>query len=295
MAIPDYQSLMLPVLSASANGEVAIRDVVNFLAEQLGLTPEERAEWNPAKNRTIFSSRVNWAKFFLGKAGLTENTRWGYFKIAPRGKQVLASRPPRIDNAFLGQFPEFRQASIRQDPVLPPVESEISTPDEIMRAMQKEIEAKLARELLERIQAAPPDFFERLVVKLLAKIFGSGADAGRAIGRAGDNGVDGVIDQDEVGLEQIYIQARRYAIGNNIGADAIRDFFGALNLHKATKGIFVTTSAFSPLARRTAELLSRRIVLIDGEQLTKLMIRHDIGCRHEETFHVKKIDEDFFE
>ena len=166
-----------------------------------------------------------------------------------------------------------------------------------MRVAHRQIDASLAQELLDRIRAAPPDFFERLIVSLLLSMGfgGSAADAGRAIGGSGDDGVDGVIDQDALGLDRVYIQAKRYANGNNIGPGAIRDFFGSLDRHKASKGLFVTTSTFSPSARETAEFLSKRIVLIDGEQLAKLMIRHNVGCRIEDTLHIKKIDEDFFE
>jgi restriction system protein len=166
-----------------------------------------------------------------------------------------------------------------------------------MRLAHKQIDASLAQDLLDRIHAAPPDFFERLIVKLLLNMGygGSAADAGRAIGGSGDDGVDGVIDQDALGLDRVYVQAKRYKQGNNIGSGAIRDFFGSLDRHKAAKGLFVTTSAFSPSARETAELLSKRIVLIDGDQLTMLMIRHNVGCRIEDTLHIKKIDADFFE
>jgi len=166
-----------------------------------------------------------------------------------------------------------------------------------MRGAHRQIETALAQELLDRISKAPPEFFERLMVNLLRSMGygGSTADAGRALGRSGDDGVDGVIDQDALGLDRAYIQAKRYTTGNNIGAGAIRDFFGSLDRHKATKGLFVTTSSFSSSARETAEFLSKRIVLIDGEQLTKLMIRYDGGCRVEESLNIRKIDEEFFE
>ncbi len=305
MAIPDYQSLMLPVLLVSANGEIRISDAVEKLAQKLGLTPEERAQLLPSGRQTVFSNRVHWAKTYLGKAGLLESTRRGHFKITPRGQQIIGSNPGRIDIDFLNQFDEFRQfkeksaQSEARDsiPAEPALTGQTETPDEIMRVAHRRIDASLAQELLDRIRAAPPDFFERLIVNLLLSMGfgGSAADAGRAIGRSGDDGVDGVIDQDALGLDRVYIQAKRYADGNNIGAGAIRDFFGSLDRHKATKGLFVTTSTFSASARETAEFLSKRIVLIDSEQLTKLMIRHNVGCRIEDTLHIKKIDEDFFD
>lgn len=304
MSIPNYQTLMLPVLRLAAKGETRVGEAVERLAEHLGLTSAERTTLLPSGKQTIFSNRMHWAKTYLAKAGLIEATRRGYFRITPRGEQTLASNPDRIDNAFLTRFDEFNQFKDRSarnganhEPAAPALVNRAETPDEIMRAAHQQIDTSLAQDLLERIQAAPPDFFERLVVALLLAMGfgGSAADAGRALGRSGDDGVDGVIDQDALGLDRVYVQAKRYASGNNIGSGAIRDFFGSLDRHKATKGLFVTTSTFSPSARETAEFLSKRIVLIDGEQLTRLMIRHNVGCRIEDTLHIKRIDEDFFE
>ena len=310
MPIPDYQSLMLPVLVASAKGEVRIGSVVEELADQLNLTSQERGELLPSGKQTVFGNRVHWAKTYMAQAGLVENTRRGYFKITSRGQQALDA-PTHIDNAFLSQFEEFQQFKKRarasqSNPLEVQAEaeekaafgSETETPDEIMRRAHKQIDAALAQDLLDRIRAVPPDFFERLIVNLLLSMGygGSRSDQpGRTLGRSGDDGVDGVIDQDALGLDRVYIQAKRYAAGNNIGSGAIRDFFGSLDRHKATKGLFVTTSAFSPAARETAEFLSKRIVLIDGDQLAALMVRQNIGCRIEDTLHIKKIDEDFFE
>ncbi len=309
MSIPDYQSLMLHVLLAALDGEVRIGDIVDRLAEKLGLIPEERAELLPSGKQTVFSNRVHWAKTYLSKAGLLESTRRGYFKITARGQQVLESKPTRIDVKFLNQFDEFQEFKERsrlsqgaaEDQNLAahvhPRETAAEPPNEIMLAAHRQIESALAQDLLDRIRSAPPDFFERLIVNLLLSMGfgGSSAEAGRALGRSGDDGVDGVIDQDALGLDRVYIQAKRYAPGNNIGPNAIREFFGSLDLHKATKGLFVTTSTFSPSATKTAESLGKRIVLIDGEQLAKLMVRHNVGCRVEDTLHIKKIDEDFFD
>ncbi|MBM3273161.1 restriction endonuclease [Candidatus Kaiserbacteria bacterium] len=305
MSIPDYQSLMLAVLSASAEGEVRIAETTEHLADKLGLTPEERAELLPSGKQTVFSNRVHWAKFYLGKAGLIESPRRGYFAITDRGRRVLDAKPERIDNKLLNQFDEFKNfvrgssEAAENDGLLAAaaVPEQTKTPDEVMRAAYLQIEASLAQELLDRVRSAPPDFFERLIVNLLLSMgFGASVtDAGRALGRSGDDGVDGVIDQDALGLDRVYIQAKRYKDGNTVGSGAIRDFFGSLNLHKATKGLFVTTSSFSSSAATTAASLSTRIVLVDGEQLAKLMIRHNVGCRIEDTLHIKKIDEDFFE
>jgi restriction system protein len=309
MSIPDYQALMLPVLSASIEGEIRIGDLVERLAEKLALTLEERAELLPSGKQTLFSNRVHWAKTYLSKAGLLESTRRGYFKITPRGLQVVEPKPGRIDVKFLGQFDEFKEfiersrlaqgAGKDQNPAAPASIRDMAAqpPNEIMLTAHRQVESALAQDLLDRIRGAPPDFFERLIVNLLLSMGfgGSSSEAGRALGRSGDDGVDGVVDQDALGLDRVYIQAKRYARGNNIGPGAIRDFFGSLDRHKASKGLYVTTSIFSPSAIETAQYLSKRIVLIDGEQLAKLMIRHNVGCRVEDTLHIKKIDEDFFE
>jgi restriction system protein len=300
--VPDYQSLMLPVLRAAAGGEQRIGAVAQRLADELSLSEAARAALLASGRQTIFANRVHWAKTYLAKAGLVEATKRGHFRLTSRGADVLASNPDRIDNRFLSRFEEFRQFTNRANEVDAAASHAIDdpagqTPDEIMRAAHRRIEAALAADLLDRVRAAPPDFFERLIVNLLLAMGygGTAADAGRALGRSGDDGVDGVIDQDALGLDRVYIQAKRYGASNTVGPGAIRDFFGSLDRHKAAKGLFVTTSSFTGSARETADYLSKRIVLIDGEQLTRLMIRHNVGCRIEEILHVKKIDEDFFE
>jgi restriction system protein len=296
MSVPDFQSLMLPLLEMSSLDEASIADIIEKLAARLQLTPAERAELLPSGKQAMFNNRVHWAKFHLGKAGLLENVRRGYFRITELGTKTLAAKPTRIDLNYLNRFEPFRQfreksaAVADADPAseLPKFVDQTQTPDELMRSAHKQIDRALAQDLLDRIRAAPPSFFEKLIVNLLLSMGfgGSVVDAGKAIGRSGDDGIDGVIDQDALGLDRIYIQAKRYAEG---------DFFGSLDRHKAAKGLFVTTSAFSSSARETAAFLSKRIVLIDGDQLAQLMIRHNVGCRIEDTLHIKKLDEDFFE
>jgi restriction system protein len=311
--IPDYQSLMRPVLVCAAAGETRIGDTVDKLADQLALTPEERAELLPSGKQTRFANRVNWAKAYLAKAGLVENTRRGYFRITPRGQAALADAAATINNAYLDQFKEFQDfkakvndadgatsgsASVPLQVSTPfgvPVDTE--TPDEALRKAHTAVTGALAAELLDRVRKATPAFFEKLIVELLLAMGygGTSQEAGRALGQSGDDGIDGVIDQDPLGVDQIFVQAKRYAEGNNIGAGAIRDFYGALSLKKAHKGILVTTSAFSQPAIDTARGLGSRIVLIDGLQLSRLMIRYNVGCRDEDVLHLKKVDEDFFE
>ncbi len=308
MTIPDFQTVMLPVLRAAAVGEVRITDIVERLADEFGLSPEERAHLLPSGRQTTFANRVHWAKSYLGKAGLVELTRRAHFRITDRGREVLAAPPERIDIKFLNRFPDFQrfreaeaEAASEAGTAQAPSASQgdtVLTPDEVMRGAHRQLEAALADDLLQRIRAGSPAFFESVVVRLLVAMGygGSMAEIDKAlVGGTGDGGVDGVIDQDPLGLDRIYVQAKRYADGNSVGAGAIRDFFGSLDRFKATKGLFVTTSTFSPSARETAELLSKRIVLIDGTQFTRLMIRHGVGCRIEEALHIKKIDEEFFE
>lgn len=306
--IPDYQTLMRPVLACAVDGEVRIGEVIDQLARELRLSPEELAKMLPSGKQTMFANRVHWAKAYLLKAGLVDSHRRGYFGITQRGREALADRGAEINNKYLARFAEFQtftkriqeldgaQASSAPRVTVQTVES-TETPDEALRRAHTAITAALGVDLLQRVRQAPPVFFERLIVELLIAMGygGSSEEAGRALGQSGDDGVDGVIDQDPLGVDQVYVQGKRYAEGNNVGAGAIRDFYGALSLKKAHKGIFVTTSAFSPQAIETARGLGSRIVLIDGAQLARLMIRYNVGCRDEEVLHLKKIDEDFFE
>lgn len=300
MAIPDFQSLMLPVLRASAEREVKTSDVVSALGFSLKLSEQELSELLPSGKQTTFANRVNWAKSYLGKAGLVTLTRRGFFQISQKGKDVLKSPPAALNTKYLEMLAGFKIYQPNGDGIksVPPNTPAVDdlTPDERIRSARDELEATLSAELLEKILAAPPSFFERLVVQLLVAMGygGSAADAGRALGKTGDGGVDGVIDQDALGLDQIYVQAKRYTDAK-VSPGEIRDFFGALATFKASKGLFVTTSSFSPGAREAAARLPNKIVLIDNVQLTRLMIRFDVGCRVEEAVYIKKIDEEFFE
>ena len=304
--IPDYQTLMRPLLTCATAGEIRIGDAVEQLAQKLGLTPDERAQLLPSGKQTMFANRVHWAKTYLVKAGLVEGTRRGYFRITPCGQVALADATATINNAYLDQFKEFQDFKVKVNmadgataatPALASAPLSTETPDEALRKAHGAITGALAADLLDRVRKAAPAFFEKLIVELLLAMGygGTSEEAGRALGQSGDDGVDGVIDQDPLGVDQIFVQAKRYAEGNNIGAGAIRDFYGALSLKKAHKGIFVTTSAFSQPAVDTARGLGSRIVLIDGLQLSRLMIRYNVGCRDEDVLHLKKVDEDFFE
>lgn len=309
--IPNYQQLMRPLLEVvqeQHGQEVKLRDIINQLADRFGLTEEERNQTLPSGRQSILDNRVGWARTYLTKAGLLKATRRAHFVITARGAQALLDADQNIDNDYLKQFDEFiafkehksepdnsaDQAGTEQS--LQSSTNEI-TPDEALREAYKTINNALATELLNRTRDVTPAFFESLLIELLLAMGygGTGDGAAHALGKSGDNGVDGVIDQDPLGVDQIYIQAKRYAEGNNVTAGDIRDFFGALNLKKAQKGIFITTSAFTASAIQTAKDLGMRIVLIDGNELAKLMLRYNIGCRDEQVLHLKKIDEDYFD
>ncbi len=308
MAIPDYETLMLPVLRVAGDGQQhRIGDVVDQLALDFRLTAEEQQRLLPSGRQATFANRVGWAKTYLVQAGLLEATKRAHFKITARGKKSLAENPPRIDNAYLSQFAEFLQFKERgkspenEAPTIagetPTVPVHSETPDELLRGTVKQIETALKRELLDRILAAPPAFFESLIVALLLAMGygGSREEAGKIVGRSGDGGIDGVIDQDALGLDRVYVQAKRYVVENAVSEPEIRAFSGSLGAAKASKGVFVTTSYFTQPAQNFAERHPFKIVLIDGDRLTNLMNRHNVGVRIDETLYLKKIDEDFFE
>lgn len=267
----------------------------------------------PSGSVSLIGNRVHWAKTYLKQAGLIEQPRRAWYRATPRGLEVLARHPDRVDNTVLMQFPEFREFRMRSrraegaadasavarelagngpDAVTP-----LQSPEETIAQAHASLNALLAADLLAKVRTLTPAAFERLVIELLLAMGygGSRRDAARAIGRSGDDGVDGVIDEDALGLDRVFVQAKRFQGGNNVGAGAIREFFGSLNMKKAAKGLFVTTSAFTREARETAEQLSSRIVLVDGEQLATLMIRFGVGCRVVDRVEIKRLDEDFFE
>lgn len=300
--IPDYQTLMRPVLQAAANGEIRMADVVERLAGQFNLTPEEQAELLPSGNQTILSNRVHWARTYLKQAGLVEATRRGHIAITERGRAALADETTPIDNKLLRTFPEFIEFQGRGKSNISAESEEMlsaneATPEELLRNAYESLTGSVANELIDRLRAGSPAFFERTIVNLLLAMGygGSSEEAGRALGQSGDDGVDGVIDQDPLGVDQIYVQAKRYAENNLVGPAAIREFFGSLSLKKAQKGIFVTTSGFTRSATETARQIGGRIVLIDGQQLGRLMVRYNVGCRDQEVLSIKRIDEDFFD
>ena len=283
---------------------MGVHDAANSIAVRLNLSEADLEELVPSGQQTRFYNRVTWAKTYLKKAGLVTYPSRGHFVATDRGREFLEVHDGPIRPKDLRQFSEFEafatptSATDVSDPAYSGDELEnTAPPDELITELHTKLNSELADELIERVQAMPPIFFERLLVQLLVNMgYGGTADeAGRDLGKSGDGGVDGVIDQDRLGVDQVYIQAKRYADDNPVGPGAIRDFFGALNMKRATKGIFFTTSSFTKSARETAAALGTRIVLINGRQLARLMIETKVGCREETTLVIHRIDEDFFD
>jgi restriction system protein len=297
--IPDYETLMGPLLQiacASKGKEVSLPGAIEQLAAQYKLTEEERRELLPSGGTFKFSSRVSWARTYLQKAGLLEAPRRGYFKVTQRGIEVLNKKPERVDNRLLSQFPEFREF---QGKKRTKKEKEIAfseTPIESIATQYEQIRTALSSELLERVKKSSPQFFERLVILLLVRMGygGSLKEAGQAIGRSGDGGIDGVIREDKLGLDNIYIQAKRWT-DKPVGSPEIDQSAGALSKKKAAKGIFITTSTFTKDALASVRDYSSRIILIDGSTLADYMIDHAVGVSVASTFEIKKVDSDFFE
>jgi restriction system protein len=302
MPIPDFQTLMLPVLRLAHGGEMRAADAVDRMADEFRLTPEERAELLPSGGQAKIANRVHWAITYLVKAGLLSRPRRGVFAITERGREVLANPPDRIDVQFLSRFDGFDQFRTKSSGEIegersaaPSATLAAGTPDERIEAAFNEWNAALRSELLDRIQAMDPTRFEKLIIDLLLGMgYGAGGSS-KHLGRTSDGGVDGVINEDVLGLDIIYLQAKRYAAGNAIGVEKIREFAGALDERGATKGVFVTTSHFAPQARAYAQRSPKRLVLIDGEELTRLMVQYGIGVRVYRTLEMKKLDTDYFE
>lgn len=301
MAIPDYQTCMLPFLRHLADGaDHTLRDTEESLAQHFRLTPAERAERLPSGQQGVFRNRVGWARTYLKKAGLLESPKRAVFRITERGMTTLASNPERIDVKVLEQFPEFiefRDASRSEGGAaaageLPPA---TTTPEESIELAHQSLREQLAVELLRRILGCSPTFFEQLVVELLVKMGygGSRKDAGERIGQTGDGGIDGIIKEDRLGLDTLFIQAKRWQ--GPVGRPEIQKFVGALQGQRAKKGVFITTSNYTAEATDYAGRIDTKVVLIDGKQLAGLMIDFDVGVAPAATYTVKRIDSDYFE
>lgn len=301
MAIPDFQSCMLPFLEHLADGkEHTLIDTEEHLADHFMLSTAERAELLPSGQQGIFKNRLGWARTYLKKAMLLEMPRRGVFKVTDRGVQILAAKPARIDMKFLEQFPEyieFKELSKSNREQRQPPESthSQSTPEETIELAYLSLHEQLAQELLARILSCSPTFFEQLVVELLVKMGygGSRRDAGERIGQTGDGGIDGIIKEDRLGLDAIFIQAKRWQ--GSVGRPEIQKFVGALQGQRARKGVFITTSSFTTDASDYTSRIDTKVVLIDGKRLADLMIDFDVGVSASAAYVVKRIDSDYFE
>ena len=290
---------MLPLLKFYGDGqEHSNRDSIDSLADHFKLTDDERRAMLPSGVQGLFDNRVNWARTYMKKAALIEPTKRGVHKITKRGLDVLKQKPESIDVNYLVQFQEFKDFRALRHAKQEEEESELDlngkTPEESLEGAYQKIRSDLAAELLQRLKSSSPAFFERLVVEVIVKMGygGSRKDAGKAIGKSGDGGIDGIIKEDKLGLDAIYIQAKRWE--NTVGRPEIQKFVGALTGQRARKGLFITTSDFTADADDYVSRIDAKVVLIDGETLAQLMIDHGVGVSTVGTYEIKKIDSDYF-
>ena len=314
MPIPTYDALMLPVLRLCAEKLWPMRDLVTRVAGDLGLSQPEREQMIPSGAVTVITSRVQWAKTYLKQAGLVEQPKRAHVQITTRGREVLDRNLSKIDTNFLLEFSGFRSFLSRtksEDGSSSPAVSTpttalavtsapeaASTPEEQIASASRTLNESLRDALLARVLEGNPTFFEKLIVDLLLAMGygGSRSDAGEQLGGTGDGGVDGVIREDQLGLDRVYLQAKRYQPGNTVGSEAVQAFMGALVGKGAQKGVLITTSTFSRAAINVASQSGHlRLVLIDGDELTKLMVRFGVGVRVARTVEIKRIDLDYFE
>lgn len=306
--VPTYDEVMLPLLRIAADGPLTRAEATERVADAMGLSQEQRAALMP-KGHTVLRDRVGWARTYLVQAGLLRAVKRGVFEVTDRGRELLATKPARIDLGTLLSFPEFQAFRARsrasQDrsteaasPDAPVEDESDATPEDRIDAALKEIDVALREALLDRIRAGTPAFFERLVIELLTKMGygGSRAEAAQHLGGPGDGGVDGVIKLDPLGLDVVYIQAKKNGADNAVSRPTVQSFAGALDTHGATRGVFITTSYFTADAQACArDIRTKQIVLIDGDRLADLLIAYDVAVREDRRVIIKRLDEDFFE
>lgn len=300
MAVPEFQTLMLPLLHLANDGEIHTgQELAGKLSEQFNLSAADRREMLPSRKQSRILNRTHWAIFYLRKAALLERTSRGRVRITDRGRALLREKPERIDKDLLMRFPEFAEfrerSSVQPDTdASGPVVGGSDTPEAVLEESYQLIRNALAQEVLERVKGSDPAFFEQMVVDLLVAMGygGSQADAGRAVGGTGDGGIDGIIKEDKLGLDAVYIQAKRWE--NAVGRPVVQSFAGSLEGHRARKGVMITTSSFSPDARLYVENIEKKIVLIDGEQLAQLLIDHNVGVTETARYVLKRVDSDYF-
>ena len=302
MPMPSVPDCYRPVLELMAEGKGSIKELVPDISDRFGLTPEQREELLPSGSRTRIFDRVDWAHYQLFRAGFTRRVARGRYEITEAGRAVLANGPDPITQKFLLTVPAYAdwksgdRSPSEQEPPAPEAAASDAPPEEQVEEALRALDAELAEELLNRLREITPARFEQVIVDLLIAMgYGDGrADMGRAIGKSGDGGIDGIVKEDALGLDAVYVQAKRYAPENTVGRPAIQAFIGAMTGENATKGVFVTTSGFSAEARDYVRRVQQRLVLIDGGELARLMIRHEVGVRARRTFTLRSIDENYF-
>ncbi len=299
MSVPSFQQLMLPTLRMIGQryDEISVAGLEDEVGKALRIPSEERQRMLPSGHQTVFANRLNWARSYLSKAGLIELPRRGYCRATERGRNLLAEGVSEIDVGLLDRYPEFlawRTQHKIDDPVDEP--RTLENPEELIASSFEFLNAELARQIVARVHSFTPAFFERLIIDLLVRMgYGGGRlEMGRALGRVGDGGVDGVIKEDELGLDVVYVQAKRFDPDKGVALREVRDFVGGLEGYRATKGVLVTTSYFPSTAYDFITRVSKRVVLIDGQELANLMIRHRVGVRVKDVYEVRKIDENYF-
>ncbi|MCY4315865.1 MAG: restriction endonuclease [Roseovarius sp.] len=305
MPVPDFQSLMLPTLEAFADGgEPTLAQVRERIAATEGLSAEDVQEMLPRGRQTVFVNRVSWAVIYMAHAGLLERVRRGLYRLTPEGERLLSRKPSRIDLKLLGEYSDF--VEWRQRTNAPPRSKDVAfkqnedfseTPEETLDRAARHLSGALEADVLHRVRDAAPAFLERVVVDLLIAMGYGGGDAamGQVTGRSGDGGIDGTIREDALGLDEVYVQVKKYAEGNAVGEGDLRDFAGAIDAAGTTKGVFVTTAGFTRAASNYVARSPKRIILIDGAELARLMVRHGIGVRTRVRHEIKRIDEDYFD
>jgi restriction system protein len=298
MTIPDFQTIMLPLLELGKDGkERSLAEIRGSLSGVFKLTQEELSELLPSATQPIFNNRVAWASIYLQRAGLLRRPKRGFYQITERGHEVLKEKPQKININFLDKFPEFvefRETKKGESATAAIIEPSETNPEEALESSFQELQHTLATDILQSVKDCSPQFFERLVIDVLVKMGygGSRKEAGQAIGKAGDEGIDGIIKEDKLGLDIIYIQAKRWA--NPVGRPEIQKFVGALHGQRARKGIFITTSNFTRDALDYVKNIESKIILIDGTLLAELMIEHNVGVTTVVSYEIKKIDSDYF-
>lgn len=302
MAVPDYQTFMLPVLryaGTNAKRSIPNAELIEAIAHEFRLSEEDRREMLPSGTQTTFINRVSWACTYMKKAGLLEAPERAHIQITPQGIKALSSKLTGINIAFLKQYPAFQAFRTRSKQITTegPIDLPSNqTPQESIEAGYQSLRSELASDLLQQISSCSPGFFERLVIELLVKMGygGSLRDAAQVVGKSGDGGIDGIIKEDKLGLDAIYVQAKRWN-DKPVGRPDVQQFAGALAGNKATKGIFITTSTFTKDAVEFAKSVNNsKIVLIDGDELAELMIDHNVGVSVAQVYEVKRIDSDYF-